>query len=73
MRENHSTTNDIGVMINNFKESNTIACMSFSYVPVQDFLEDVTGDVVDDAVQFKFGGKLMLLFPHANLVPQTCH
>ena len=69
--KNHSTTNDIEIMINNFKESNEIAFISFSDVPVQDFLEDVTGVIADEASQFKVADKLLLLFPHANLAPRT--
>jgi len=67
--KNHSTTNDIEVMIINFKESNEIACISFSDVPVQDFLEDVTGDDLDDADNSNFGPKTTVTVSTCKLSP----
>ncbi len=55
--------------MNNFKESNEIVFFSFSDVLVQDFMEGVTEDVSDDAVQFKHVCKTTITVSTCKLSP----
>ena len=69
--KHQSTDNGIKHMISNFKDSNETSFISFSDVPIQEYLEGRVNDIIDKTDQISISDKLPLLFLLTNKITTT--